>query len=588
MKKVSLLSMLLVVCFVAGAFAQVTPIKDIQFSEAENGDSPLVGQIVTISGIVTVESWATGGSRYFVQDANEAWSGIMMYDPPNDAAEGDSVTLTGKVTEYYGLTEITDVTEFRIDKEGVFGITPMKVTTVDLGTGGANAESYEGCLIQVENVTITNPDLGYGEWEVNDGSGPVVVDDMCKFYFDPTKYGSCQSITGVMDWSYSARKIIPRLAFDIVEEGPYTRIQRIQQVRYSDLMKAGLDETSDTSYFDGDTVSVRGVVTMPSGLSYAGAGVKFIFGDPAGGPWSAILSYNADSTAYPSLYEGDEIEMTGYIGEYSTGPSNMTEFWILSPINILSVGNPVPEPDSIATGDIRWPTTAEQWGNVLVKVGNATVTNITRQYELFAVDDGSGSLLVDDDSDSLIGFPDPSLGTIAESIRGWVYHHYGSYADSTAYVLCPLYRSDIIWGAGPPTIRNSMRAIGAPKSADAVNVTTTIETNLNMSSVKIMYKVGEGDYSEVLMTDTGELNFTGEIPAQASDSFVSYYILAEDENGQVSTDPSLINKANYCYVVKDDGLDIADLQWTPWELADSPFNGYEVEVTGIVTADTVF
>ena len=65
---------------------------------------------------------------------------------------------------------------------------------------------------------------------------------------------------------------------------------------------------------------------MPSGLSYAGAGVKFIFSEIGGGPWSGILSYNADSTAYPQLFEGDLIEMTGYIGEYRTAPSNMTEF----------------------------------------------------------------------------------------------------------------------------------------------------------------------------------------------------------------------------------------------------------------------
>ncbi len=74
---------------------------------------------------------------------------------------------------------------------------------------------------------------------------------------------------------------------------------------------------------------------MPSGLSYAGDGVKFIYADIHGGPWSAILSYDPDSSAFPALFEGDLIQATGYIAEYSTGPANMTELFITEPINIL-------------------------------------------------------------------------------------------------------------------------------------------------------------------------------------------------------------------------------------------------------------
>ena len=36
-------------------------------------------------------------------------------------------------------------------------------------------ESYEGTLVKVENVTVTNGDLGYGEWELDNG---LVVDDL--------------------------------------------------------------------------------------------------------------------------------------------------------------------------------------------------------------------------------------------------------------------------------------------------------------------------------------------------------------------------------------------------------------------------
>ena len=87
---------------------------------------------------------------------------------------------------------------------------------------------------------------------------------------------------GVLDYSFSNYKIQPRLARDVVEESSFvnglptkpTRIQRIQQVLYSDLLKTGEDELSDFSYSDGDTVLLEGVVTMPVGLSYAGGGTS--------------------------------------------------------------------------------------------------------------------------------------------------------------------------------------------------------------------------------------------------------------------------------------------------------------------------
>ena len=583
----TLLTVLLVAVFAVSLSAQVTPIKDVQFTDDPGGDSPLKDQAVTISGIITAETYAFGGSKYYVQDANEPWSGIMVYDDGYKAAEGDSVTLTGTVIEYHNLTEITDVTEFTVEKEAVFGIEPMVVTTGTLNTDAGNAEQYEGCLVTINGADIVEEANKYGEWKIDDGSGVCVVDDAAPYFFDPSDYSSVQSITGVLDFSFGAYKLQPRLAMDVVEEGPYTRIQRIQQVRYSDLIKAGDDALADTSYYRGDTLKVKGVVTMPTGLSYAGEGIKFIFAEPNGGPWSAILSFNPDSTAYPALFEGDVIEMTGWIDEYQTGPANMTEFWITSPINILNFGQPVPPADSIKTGDLRWPTEAEQWGNSIVQVNEAKVTNVDPQYELFAVDDGTGSVLVDDDSDSLSDYPDPPLGTEAKMIRGWVYHHYGSYADSTAYKLCPLYKDDIVWGAGPPAVEESQRENAYVSSAEAMKVMTTVLTTGEIASVKVYYKVDDGDYNEIEMTMSDDM-WTAEIPAQPAGSLVSYYYKAADTEGQSTTDPADITKRNYTYLVKDEDLTIKDIQYTPWPIADSPFEGFEVEVEGTVTGDTLF
>ena len=581
--------------FVVSLSAQITAIRDIQYTEDASGDSPLLGQEVTVEAVVTGESYAFRG-KYYVQDANDQWSGVLVYDNGNDAVEGDRVRLTGTVAEYKGFTQISSVTSFEVLEEGAFGIVPAVVTTGEIATGGANAEAYEGCLVQVRNVNITDPAVsGWGEWLVDDGSGACQVDDSAPYYFDPAMYATCQSITGVMAYQHDASEIEPRLAFDIVEGGGYTRMQRFQQVRQSDLIKAGVDAQSDTSYMRGDTLKTKGIVTMPTGLSYAGAGIKFIFGEPEGGPWSAVLSYNPDSTAYPVLFEGDEVEMTGWIDEYTTGPANMTELWITSPIQILSIGNDLPPVDTVATGDLRWPTTAEQWGNVMVAIKDGIITDNDFQYELYEVDDGSGGVLVDDDSDSLATYyadnPLPPVGSNAKSMRGWVYHHFGSNADSSAYKLEPLYMSAIVWGEKPPQLQNATRDLAAPKSTESPTVSVEIVSALDITDARIMYMVAGGlaksnDYSEVAMSNTGEDTWSGQIPAQEAGKFVSYYFVATDSKGQSTMDPANIENNNYCYVVKDEALSISDIQYSPWPAAMSPFEGFDVEVTGIVTCDT--
>ncbi len=453
------------VVYVVHAPESLTPIYDIQYTADPSGDSPLLGQTVTIGGIVTAEFWGGSSNRnFYVQDEEAPYCGVVVFEyggwdsfelhnslgeVVESLAEGDSVVVTGVVDEYYGKTEIVDVTEVIVYGPAGRTIEPLVVTPGQIMTGGTDAEAYEGVLVSVNNVTIDNNDLGYGEWSVSDGTNSVRVDDNWEYYFWPELGQDLDAVTGVLDYAYSNTKIQPRLARDVKESGA-VRIQYIQQNLYSDLLKAGFDAESDQSYFVGDTVTIVGIVTMPTGLSYAGDGVKFIFADPHGGPWSGILSYDPDSSAFPVLYEGDLIQATGFISEYTTAVANMTELFITEPVDLLDMGLAMPEEPVVSTGDLRWPTEAEQWGTVMVKIENGIVTNDDLAYEVFAVDDGTGQVLVDDDSDSVEVYFDavgpPPIGTQVESVRGWVYHHFGSYADSSAYKLCPLYASDIVFG----------------------------------------------------------------------------------------------------------------------------------------------
>ena len=151
------------------------------------------------------------------------------------------------------------------------------------------------------------------------------------------------------------------------------------------------------------------------------------------------------------------------------------------------------------TGELRWPTEAEQWGNVMIRVEDAMVVGNDFQYEVFAADDGSGSVLVDDDSDSIATYFDmvgpPPVGSLLQSMEGWLYHHYGSYEDSSAYKLCPLYIDDLEFGAGPPSISMLSRDPCAPTSNDGeVEVSCVIMDNSTIQEALVHYSIDGGDY----------------------------------------------------------------------------------------------
>ena len=587
----------------------ITSIYDIQFVSDPSSDdaSPLSGQEVTIQGIVTAEFWGSDQYRFmFVQDSEGPWNGIVCFNydgwdqfgwvdavgnPHSGPGEGDEVTLTGTVDEYFNLTQLADVTSGIVHGESEQELVPSLISPSEI------SEAYEGCLLRFENVSVTNPDLGYGEWEFGDGTSTGICDDKWDYYYYPISGHELADIEGVLDFSYGNYKLQPRLARDVVEAG-ITRIQRVQQVLHSDLMKAGEDAESDISYMLEDTVTIEGIVTMPTGLSYAGSGIKFIFADVNGGPWSAILSYDPDSSAFPTLFEGDLIQATGYIYEYTTGPANMTELFITEPINIMDFEQPLPVIDTVQTGDLRWPTEAEQWGNVMVRVEDAVVTGNDFQYEVFAADDGSGSVLVDDDSDSVAAFFEvlgpPPVGSLIQSMEGWLYHHYGSYADSTAYKLCPLYADDFEFGSGPPSISGISREPCAPTTSDAeVVVSCVILDNSTISEALVHYTLDGSTYSTVTMTSTDDSLFTAVLPLSgisSGDNSVYYYITATDDG----TDQAEPKTSQYPYdnehdqlgFVVTDQLGVVDLQYTPWPSGNTRYEGCEVTVTGIVTADT--
>lgn len=600
----------------------ITPIADIQYvpDPATDDASPMAGQTVTISGVVTAEFWGSSSNKYFrVQDADTAWSGITIYNTDgwdnysftleagagSTLAEGDSVTVTGEVYESWGKTRIRNTTNVTVHGPAVNPPAPIEVSTLD-----ASQEKYEKVLLKVSDVDISNPDID-GDWSVTDGSGDLVISDKWDYYYYPKAGDSLATITGTLEQYNGTYLLMPRLARDVVEAGPYTRVQRIQQVLGSALYMTPDNGELDASYMIGDTVTCIGIVTVPvSELSSIDSTaspwtgyMRFNWQDPNGGPYSGIMSYYNDPTAFPILFEGDSIIITGRIDRYRW----FTEMWITEPIQLVAANAHITEPPLLSTGDLRLPITADQWELSMVRLENTTV--IDNSYDVsnfeFTIDDGSGVTIINSDGtndmagEDMFGGPTaagpyviPPNGTTIASIRGYVYHAYGSHADNSTYRVRPIYHSDLVLGGGPPTITGFTIAESPLGPTDTVTVSATITDKGDVASAVVTYRVDGGTWTEVAMTEGADSLWIGTIPAtNVEGAFVDYFLKALDDGldnqdeVMSATLPSDTSKSLYGYHTKAAGPTIHDVQYTPLESGDSYYRGLSsISLSGVVTS----
>lgn len=181
--------------------ARATSVYDIQYTAAPSGDSPLAGEVVTVSGIVT----AVMVDGFTIADSAGAWRGVYVYTVIAGPAVGDSVEVTGTVQEYYGMTEIANVTTFAAFSSG-HPVPPLDVEPAD-----APQEAYESVLLRVDDVTVTEL-LPFGEWTVD---SVLVCDDVNDYVYFPRVGDALDSVTGVLQYSFGAFKLQPRETADI-------------------------------------------------------------------------------------------------------------------------------------------------------------------------------------------------------------------------------------------------------------------------------------------------------------------------------------------------------------------------------------
>lgn len=150
------------------AFSQVVSIASIRQNDA-NGIPVMLNQTKTITGVVTVANQLGGPS--YMQD-NTAGMAIFDNTFSTAVAIGDSVNVTGTITQFNGLTEFTTVT-FTVISSGRV-VTPVVINLLQFTSQTWNGlEEYEGKLCRFNGLTTT----GTGTWGSNqnytvaDGTG---------------------------------------------------------------------------------------------------------------------------------------------------------------------------------------------------------------------------------------------------------------------------------------------------------------------------------------------------------------------------------------------------------------------------------
>lgn len=257
-------------------------IYDIQNTTDPNGDSPEDGNVVTTKGIVTAYVSKTanyGAGSFFIQDGNGAWNGLYIYNLDTNLTPfvGDSVSVTGTVAEVnlgsapQGVTELKQITDVTVINSGNTVPNPTVIST-----SAANSEEYEGVLIKVVNAEATSvgSTLGFGLWEMNDGSGALKGDDDMYAYHTQAILGTHYDVTGVGHYSFDDYKILPRKTSDVALFTGVDQLSGVKVTVYPNPVRDVLNFKLDVAGFNVQIIDVTGKVVKAANTTNNSLSIK--------------------------------------------------------------------------------------------------------------------------------------------------------------------------------------------------------------------------------------------------------------------------------------------------------------------------
>ena len=279
----SLLALLIPLVHATGAFATITPMSQLHVNDA-NGLSLLNGQAVTVQGTVTTSKLLFQPSNvdFHLQDATGG-ADVFQFGTGSFTAEpGDSLEVTGTLTQFNGLMEISSPLTVTHLGTGVTPV-PLVLTCLDVANSynlGTNTDANESRLIRVNNVTITSgtwPAAGVnGTLTINDGTGPTILFiDKDTNVDGSTPPPAVFNIVGILRQFDSSSpyttgyEIVPRAISDVSGagcQGPELSVPTVEQISSTGVTITWTTDSPSTSVVDHGTTSgmYTGNVTDPS------------------------------------------------------------------------------------------------------------------------------------------------------------------------------------------------------------------------------------------------------------------------------------------------------------------------------------
>ncbi|MFB4301761.1 ExeM/NucH family extracellular endonuclease [Actinomadura sp. NTSP31] len=220
--------------------------------QGTGGTSPLRGQTVRVEGVVTGDFQAADQLKgFFVQDPTpdddaRTSDGLFVYST-EEVKPGDRVLVTGKATEYNGLTELSPATAVDVCGRGKVQPDNVRLPLED----GANLEQYEGELLRFpQKLTATEtyqlgrygeitvsaggrlfqPTDGHGSTQADNDARRLLVDDGSNVqdpatipYTDPRVLragDTTAGLTGVLTYQFGAYALQPTESAHFANDNP--------------------------------------------------------------------------------------------------------------------------------------------------------------------------------------------------------------------------------------------------------------------------------------------------------------------------------------------------------------------------------
>ena len=268
------------------------------------------------------------------------YTGIYVFikatAPVDEYKVGDKLEVKGIYKEYYDNSQIeaSDIKKLGTCPlpepavvEPASVATPFEVSGQDengydtydpTANHGPDAEKYEGVLIQVEDVEITNKYIGHGNFELDNSL--VVTKTLFYYEGDRSKGTKFDSVTGILVYEFSAFRLAPRSADDFVggdsadsdtgHDGGDTGSAEVETSTIKDI-QSGTKEKKDLVRIE-NAIVISPVISRS--FNDGGTGYTLYVSDGNRGDYSGLYIYQVTADTAPA--KGDKVTIEGQVDFY--------------------------------------------------------------------------------------------------------------------------------------------------------------------------------------------------------------------------------------------------------------------------------